>query len=189
MLMAPARGATGSPTFLTDQGKLTAASLSLWKVTLKASARHSFHYMASRQQEVLGTQGACANCAVINTAFALQTEVICSGLPAASSTAGNTQMHCLHCRYQEKFYFNPGDTGFQVFDTKYAKIGVAVCWDQWFPEAARCMALKGAEVKSNHIWRVLHIVQLDGNTPGICEQLILSVVLYLKSISHYNLNS
>ena len=50
------------------------------------------------------------------------------------------------CRYQEKFYFNPGDTGFQVFDTKYAKIGVAVCWDQWFPEAARCMALKGAEV-------------------------------------------
>ena len=53
-----------------------------------------------------------------------------------------------YCRYQEKFYFNPGDTGFQVFNTKYAKIGVAVCWDQWFPEAARCMALKGAEVLS-----------------------------------------
>ncbi len=49
-------------------------------------------------------------------------------------------------RYQEKFYFNPGDTGFQTFQTKFAKIGVAVCWDQWFPEAARCMALMGAEV-------------------------------------------
>ncbi|WMV55949.1 hypothetical protein MTR67_049334 [Solanum verrucosum] len=48
--------------------------------------------------------------------------------------------------YQEKFYFNPGDTGFKVFQTKYAKIGVAICWDQWFPEAARAMALQGAEV-------------------------------------------
>jgi N-carbamoylputrescine amidase len=48
--------------------------------------------------------------------------------------------------YQEKFYFNPGDTGFKVFETKYAKIGVAICWDQWFPEAARCMVLKGAEI-------------------------------------------
>ncbi|KAH7284102.1 hypothetical protein KP509_34G039700 [Ceratopteris richardii] len=48
--------------------------------------------------------------------------------------------------YQEKFYFNPGDTGFKVFSTKYAKIGVAICWDQWFPEAARAMALMGAEI-------------------------------------------
>tara|TARA_B100001057_G_C22824746_1_gene940950 strand:- start:276 stop:1148 length:873 start_codon:yes stop_codon:yes gene_type:complete len=48
--------------------------------------------------------------------------------------------------YQEKFYFNPGDTGFKVWDTAYAKIGVGICWDQWFPEAARIMALKGAEV-------------------------------------------
>lgn len=48
--------------------------------------------------------------------------------------------------YQEKFYFNPGDTGFKVFETKYANIGVAICWDQWFPEAARAMALMGAEV-------------------------------------------
>lgn len=55
------------------------------------------------------------------------------------------------CRYQEKFYFNPGDTGFQVFSTKYAKIGVAVCWDQWFPEAARCMALMGAEVEPSQL--------------------------------------
>ena len=48
--------------------------------------------------------------------------------------------------YQEKFYFVPGDTGFQVFDTAYGKIGVGICWDQWFPEAARCMALAGAEL-------------------------------------------
>jgi N-carbamoylputrescine amidase len=48
--------------------------------------------------------------------------------------------------YQEKFYFNIGDTGFKVWDTKYCKLGVCICWDQWFPEAARCMALMGAEV-------------------------------------------
>jgi N-carbamoylputrescine amidase len=48
--------------------------------------------------------------------------------------------------YQEKYYFNPGDTGFQVFKTRYATIGAAICWDQWFPESARCMALQGAEV-------------------------------------------
>lgn len=48
--------------------------------------------------------------------------------------------------YEEKFYFNPGDTGFKVWDTQYAKIGVGVCWDQWYPEAARCMALQGAEL-------------------------------------------
>ncbi|KAI4304752.1 hypothetical protein MLD38_040224 [Melastoma candidum] len=47
---------------------------------------------------------------------------------------------------QEKFYFNPGDTGFKVFNTRYGKIGVAICWDQWFPEAARAMVLQGAEV-------------------------------------------
>lgn len=48
--------------------------------------------------------------------------------------------------YEEKFYFNPGDTGFKVWKTRYAKIGVGVCWDQWYPEAARCMALTGAEL-------------------------------------------
>ncbi|EOY33409.1 Nitrilase-like protein 1 isoform 1 [Theobroma cacao] len=48
--------------------------------------------------------------------------------------------------YQEKFYFNPGDTGFKVFQTKFAKIGVGICWDQWFPEAARAMVLQGAEI-------------------------------------------
>jgi N-carbamoylputrescine amidase len=48
--------------------------------------------------------------------------------------------------YHEKFYFSPGDTGFKVFDTKFAKLGVAICWDQWFPEAARSMALMDAEI-------------------------------------------
>lgn len=48
--------------------------------------------------------------------------------------------------YQEKFYFTPGNTGFKVWDTAYAKIGVGICWDQWFPESARCMALQGAEL-------------------------------------------
>jgi N-carbamoylputrescine amidase len=48
--------------------------------------------------------------------------------------------------YEEKFYFNGGDTGFKVFKTKYATIGVGICWDQWFPEAARIMTLKGAEL-------------------------------------------
>lgn len=48
--------------------------------------------------------------------------------------------------YQEKFYFSPGDTGFRVWDTAFGRIGVGICWDQWFPEAARCMALLGAEM-------------------------------------------
>ena len=48
--------------------------------------------------------------------------------------------------YQEKYYFNPGDTGFRVFDTRFGRIGIGICWDQWFPEAARAMALKGAEL-------------------------------------------
>lgn len=48
--------------------------------------------------------------------------------------------------YQEKYYFRPGDTGFKVWDTVYGRIGVGICWDQWFPECARAMVLKGAEV-------------------------------------------
>jgi N-carbamoylputrescine amidase len=48
--------------------------------------------------------------------------------------------------YQEKFYFTPGDTGFKVFDTLYGTIGIGICWDQWFPETARCLALLGAEI-------------------------------------------
>jgi N-carbamoylputrescine amidase len=48
--------------------------------------------------------------------------------------------------YQEKFYFSPGDTGFKVWDTAVGKIGLGICWDQWFPECARAMALMGAEI-------------------------------------------
>lgn len=48
--------------------------------------------------------------------------------------------------YREKYYFSPGDTGFRVWDTKVGKVGAAICWDQWFPEAARILALKGADV-------------------------------------------
>jgi len=47
--------------------------------------------------------------------------------------------------YHEKYYFSPGDTGFRVWKTRYGVLGVGICWDQWFPEAARCMALMGAE--------------------------------------------
>ena len=48
--------------------------------------------------------------------------------------------------YQEKYYFRPGDTGFKAWTTKYGRIGVGICWDQWYPECARAMALQGAEV-------------------------------------------
>ena len=48
--------------------------------------------------------------------------------------------------YEEKFYFSPGDTGFRAFDTKFGRLGIGICWDQWFPEAARAMALMGAEI-------------------------------------------
>lgn len=48
--------------------------------------------------------------------------------------------------YEEKFYFSPGDTGFKVFNTKFGRIGIGICWDQWFPEVARILALDGAEL-------------------------------------------
>ena len=48
--------------------------------------------------------------------------------------------------YQEKFYFTPGNTGFKVFETSVGKVGVGICWDQWFPETARCLAIKGADI-------------------------------------------
>lgn len=48
--------------------------------------------------------------------------------------------------YQEKFYFTPGDTGFEVFNTRYGNIGIGICWDQWFPETARSLALLGADI-------------------------------------------
>ena len=48
--------------------------------------------------------------------------------------------------YQEKYYFSPGDTGFRTWETRHGTIGVGICWDQWFPEAARAMVLDGAEI-------------------------------------------
>jgi N-carbamoylputrescine amidase len=48
--------------------------------------------------------------------------------------------------YMEKYYFRPGDTGFKVWDTRFGRLGVGICWDQWYPETARAMALMGAEV-------------------------------------------
>ncbi len=48
--------------------------------------------------------------------------------------------------YQEKFYFTPGNTGFKVWNTSFGRIGIGICWDQWFPETARCLALAGAEL-------------------------------------------
>jgi N-carbamoylputrescine amidase len=48
--------------------------------------------------------------------------------------------------YEEKYYFSPGDTGFRVFETRFGRLGCGICWDQWFPETARCLALGGAEV-------------------------------------------
>jgi N-carbamoylputrescine amidase len=48
--------------------------------------------------------------------------------------------------YQEKYYFRPGDTGFKVWNTRHGRIGVGICWDQWYPETARAMMLQGAEV-------------------------------------------
>jgi len=55
-------------------------------------------------------------------------------------------MHNSGSGYQEKYYFSPGDTGFKVWETAFGKIGVGICWDQWFPETARSMALMGAEI-------------------------------------------
>lgn len=48
--------------------------------------------------------------------------------------------------YEEKFYFSPGNTGFQVVKTKYGRVGCGICWDQWFPETARSLVLQGAEI-------------------------------------------
>ena len=48
--------------------------------------------------------------------------------------------------YQEKFYFTPGITGFKVFNTRFGNIGIGICWDLWFPETARALAVKGAEI-------------------------------------------
>jgi len=69
--------------------------------------------------------------------------------------------------YQEKYYFRPGDSGFKVWDTVYGRIGVGICWDQWFPETARQMMLRGAEVLMfpTAIGSEPHDASLDTATP------------------------
>lgn len=77
--------------------------------------------------------------------------------------------------WEEKFYFSPGDCGFPVFETKHGKIGIAISWDNLFPEVARTLALKGAELvfaptacafKSQHIWQT--VITANAITNGLC---------------------
>lgn len=68
--------------------------------------------------------------------------------------------------YFEKFYFSPGDTGFKVWDTKKGKIGIGICWDQWFPETARIMALMGAEIL---LYPTAIGFHTNGKTPNCSE--------------------
>lgn len=72
-------------------------------------------------------------------------------------------------KYYEKFYFIPGDLGYQVFDTKYGKVGVLICWDQWFPEAARLTAMKGAEIIFIPT-AIGYLQEEDGNIEGKSER-------------------
>jgi N-carbamoylputrescine amidase len=69
-------------------------------------------------------------------------------IDADGTVLGNyRKTHIPHATgYEEKFYFTPGDTGFKVFDTRFARVGCGICWDQWFPETARSLAILGAEV-------------------------------------------
>ena len=104
--------------------------------------------------------------------------------------------------YQEKFYFTPGDTGFKVFETRFGTVGVGICWDQWFPETARCMAVQGAEIllyptaigsepilnvdSSGHWRRVITLLKICGQLPGLqavvitsrCNKVVLGLSLY-----------
>ena len=69
-------------------------------------------------------------------------------IDADGTVLGNyRKTHIPHATgYEEKYYFTPGNTGFKVFDTRFAKVGCGICWDQWFPETARSLAILGAEV-------------------------------------------
>ena len=85
--------------------------------------------------------------------------------------------------YQEKFYFTPGNTGFRVFDTSCGSVGMGICWDQWFPETARCLTLQGADIllyptaigsepilsvdSAGRSTLALHLGNLDGFTPKV----------------------
>lgn len=81
----------------------------------------------------------CANNVYFNSLAMIDADGSMLGVYRKSHIADNPG-------YMEKFYYSPGDTGFKVFDTQFGRIGAAVCWDQWFPEAARVLAIQGAEV-------------------------------------------
>lgn len=88
--------------------------------------------------------------------------------------------------YQEKYYFRPGDTGFKVWDTRFAKVGVGICWDQWYPECARAMALMGAEVLMypTAIGSEPHDASLDTAAPwqrAMCGHAVSNVIPVVAS--------
>lgn len=102
--------------------------------------------------EALETVAAELNVVIIASLFEKRTQGIYHNTTAVIDADGKylgkyRKMHIPDDpAYYEKFYFTPGDTGYRVFDTKYAKIGVLICWDQWYPEAARITSLMGAEI-------------------------------------------
>ncbi len=102
--------------------------------------------------DTLGEVAAACNVVVIASLFEKRTQGIYHNTTAVINADGKylgmyRKMHIPDDpAYYEKFYFTPGDLGYKTFDTKFAKIGVLICWDQWYPEAARLTALQGAEI-------------------------------------------
>jgi N-carbamoylputrescine amidase len=102
--------------------------------------------------DTLGEVAAACNVVVIASLFEKRTQGIYHNTTAVIDADGKylgmyRKMHIPDDpAYFEKFYFTPGDLGYKTFDTKFAKIGVLICWDQWYPEAARLTALQGAEI-------------------------------------------
>lgn len=102
--------------------------------------------------DALGQVAASLNVVVIASLFEKRTKGIYHNTTAVIDADGAylgmyRKMHIPDDpAYYEKFYFTPGDLGYKTFDTKFAKIGVLICWDQWYPEAARLTALQGAEI-------------------------------------------
>jgi N-carbamoylputrescine amidase len=99
-----------------------------------------------------GDVAAACNVVVIASLFEKRTQGIYHNTTAVIDADGTylgmyRKMHIPDDpAYYEKFYFTPGDLGYKVFETKFAKIGVLICWDQWYPEAARLTSLMGAEI-------------------------------------------
>ena len=102
--------------------------------------------------DTLGEVAAACNVVVIASLFEKRTQGIYHNTTAVIDADGTylgmyRKMHIPDDpAYYEKFYFTPGDLGYKTFDTKFAKIGVLICWDQWYPEASRLTALQGAEI-------------------------------------------